>query len=279
MITLASPAKVNVFLRILRRRADGYHELASLFQAISLCDHIHVALADQDHLSCTDPKVPTGSSNLIWKAVDVFRAHTGMYFPVKIHLDKHIPMEAGLGGGSGNAATALWALNCLSGANVADDELQKWGAEVGSDVPFFFSTGSAYCTGRGEIVRSIDPLQNMQLFICKPPKGLSTQSVYAHLKANQLEPRNPDRCLESFMEGIPVYFNDLEETAFSLMTQLRALKEQLQTSHFENVLMAGSGTSLVCFGASDTAFAPDPSFFTCQASYINRSSGEWYNIE
>src|SRR5262249_13981075 len=108
MLTLLSPAKINLFLRILGKRPDGYHELASLFQAIDLADTIHFSLSDADHLTCTDPAIPVDRSNLIWKSVNLFRRKTGLNFHLKIHLEKKIPHQAGLGGGSSNAATTLW---------------------------------------------------------------------------------------------------------------------------------------------------------------------------
>ncbi len=144
MLTLNSPAKVNLFLRILRRRSDGYHDLASLFQAISLYDTIHFALSDHDELTCDKPGIPTDSTNLILKAADLFRRKTGLKFGLKAHLEKRIPHEAGLGGGSSNAATTLWALNQLHGQPASPDELIAWSGEIGSDITFFLSHGTAY---------------------------------------------------------------------------------------------------------------------------------------
>jgi 4-diphosphocytidyl-2-C-methyl-D-erythritol kinase len=133
-----SPAKINLFLRIMRRRSDNYHELASLFQTISLCDYLSITESDSDLLICNNPSIPTCPSNLIWKAIHLYRINTGKKFALKITLDKHIPIEAGLGGGSSNAATALWAVNSLMGNLVSPDELQLWAGEIGSDVPFSF---------------------------------------------------------------------------------------------------------------------------------------------
>lgn len=157
MLTLISPAKVNLFLRVLGKRPDGYHELASLFQAIDLADTLHFTLSKHDHLTCTDPAIPLDNTNLIWKTVHLFRRKTNHQFPIHIHLEKNIPIQAGLGGGSSNAATTLWALNELLNTHIPSETLTAWAGEIGSDVPFFLSTGTAYCTGRGEIVKSLPP--------------------------------------------------------------------------------------------------------------------------
>ena len=114
VLALFSPAKLNLFFAILGKRPDAYHEIFSLNQTISLGDTLRVELADTDLLTCNDPKIPVGPSNLIWRAAALFREKTGFWQPLRIHLDKHIPVEAGLGGGSSNAATVLFALNTLS---------------------------------------------------------------------------------------------------------------------------------------------------------------------
>ncbi len=113
-LTLFSPAKINLFLRIMGKRPDGYHELASLFQAIGLGDTLTFTLTPQDSLTCSDPSLPCNDSNLIIKALHLFRRKTNLHIPVTIHLEKHIPTQAGLGGGSSNAATTLGALNTLT---------------------------------------------------------------------------------------------------------------------------------------------------------------------
>ena len=143
MLTLASPAKINLFLRVLHRRQDGFHDLASLMQTVDLSDTIHFRLGEEDGLTCTNERLPTDNSNLILKAADLFRRKTGINQGLVAYLEKRIPMEAGLGGGSSNAATPLWAFNSLCGSPATEAELVSWGAELGSDVAFFLSHGTA----------------------------------------------------------------------------------------------------------------------------------------
>ena len=272
-LTLYSPAKINLFLRVVRRRQDGYHDLASLFQTIDLYDTLHFTPSEYDNLTCTDPTLRTDHTNLISKAIALFRHKTAFNTPLSIHLEKVIPQQAGLGGGSSNAATTLWALNQLHGSPATMDELARWGAELGSDVAFFFSQGTAYCTGRGEILRPLQPLWNQTLTIVKPQEGLSTPLVFKNLKINELIPRDPEKILEGFLAGSPTYFNDLEEPAFSLLPSLADLKQQLQNSGYTTVLMSGSGSSFFCLGNG----SPPISCAHYHAKFINRSINSWFN--
>lgn len=150
MRRLFSPAKINLFLRVVSKEPDGYHHLSSLFQAISLGDTLIMERASTDQLTCDHSFLPTDHSNLILKAIKLFRQRTGCEQAFKVHLIKRIPIQAGLGGGSSNAATTLWGCNQLAQTNLSDSTLMEWGTELGSDVSFFFSQGTAHCTGRGE---------------------------------------------------------------------------------------------------------------------------------
>lgn len=276
MIRLASPAKINLFLRVLRRRSDGFHELASLFQAIDLCDQLHLALSEDDQLLCNVPTIPTDRSNLVWKAVNLFRTKTNLSFRLKITLNKQIPAEAGLGGGSSNAATTLWGINRLLGNKVSQSELLEWAAELGSDVPFFLSTGTAYCTGRGEVVRNLPALPMQTVWICKPKEGLSTPAVFGRLNVDSLPKIDPEHCLSNFFSGSPYYFNDLEETAFTLIPALLHFKKDLLLRGFKHAFLTGTGTSFVCFGQPSTLLSE---IFQKQARFMNRNFEEWYSYE
>jgi 4-diphosphocytidyl-2-C-methyl-D-erythritol kinase len=276
-LTLNSPAKINLFLQILSRRADGYHELASLFQAIDLMDTLHFSLADDDRLTCTDPLLPRDDSNLILKAAALFRRKASLKFGLHVFVEKRIPQQAGLGGGSGNAATTLWALNQLLGFPVTLSDLIAWSGELGSDVAFFFSQGTAYCTGRGETIRSMPPLPIQKIWIVKPANGTSTAEVYKKLHISKIGNRDPHVALLRFYEGKPSYFNDLEETACAVLPELRAIKQQLIDAGFKTVLLSGSGSSFFCIGDQ----AP-PQISGCAiypTHFISRPENEWYSIK
>ncbi len=273
MLTLKSPAKINLFLKIVARRNDGFHELASLFQAIDLHDILTFRLSNVDRLKCNCLSIPTDSSNLILKAVDLFRRKTKRSFGLHVDLHKRIPIEAGLGGGSSNAATTLWALNRLLDCRATDKELMTWASEIGSDLSFFFSTGTAYCTGRGENVRSLAPLPPKSLWICKPENGLSTPQVYSQLCLSNLHPHDPLEALDGFISGKPNYFNDLEKPALSLLPELQTFKQDLLDQGFKTVMLSGSGSSFICLDGEPKEHLGS---FACKSSYLNRSLDNWY---
>lgn len=274
MLTLQSPAKVNLFLRVLSRRPDGYHEIATAMQTVALFDTLHLTLAEDDHLSCTEPSLPIDDSNLVMQAVHLFRRKTGLASGVQVHLEKKIPAQAGLGGGSSNAATTLWGLNALFHNRATEAQLMAWAGEIGSDISFFFSKGTAYCTGRGEQIQPIDPLPKTDLWIIKPAEGLATPEVYRRLNVDMLPKRDPQQCLETLLAGKPCYFNDLELPAFSAMPQLASLKEELSRSGYEAVVMSGSGSAFFCIG---NAKAPMKGLFCEPAPFVQRRPNQWYN--
>lgn len=262
-----SPAKLNLFFRVLRKRSDGYHEIASLFQAIDLCDTVTIEKTERDSLTCSDPELPCDSSNLAWKALYLFRQVFPFSFPIHIHLEKKIPIQSGLGGGSGNAATVLWGLNELCGRPATVEQLAEMGARLGSDVAFFFSTGTAYCTGRGEILEPVSLPQPIQGWLAKPTFGLSTPLVYKETRVDALPNRDPRKAIQNY----PCFFNDLEPAAFRLESRLIAFKNQLDAMRFDSVTMTGSGTAFFCLGKPD---AVDSSLIPFLS--LNRSLSSWY---
>ncbi len=247
MLNLFSPAKINVFLKVVGRRPDGFHDLASLFQTIDLKDTLHLSLTDKDEMTSTCKNLPRDNSNLVFKAANLFRQKSGKSFGLHVHIVKRIPQQAGLGGGSSNAATTLWGINQLLGTPYTTQELTEWSIELGSDVPFFFTQGTAYCTGRGEVLRSIDPLLSQKLWIVKPDRGLSTPEVFSHLKLGELPTRDPEMALANILNGKMECFNDLENSALQLFPELNQIKHQLSEKH-SHVSMTGSGSAFFCLG-------------------------------
>lgn len=259
--TYFSPAKINLTLKVLGKRSDGYHNLSSLMQTIDLGDTLHFTFGAPDKLTCTEPTLPTDSSNLVTKAVHLFRQKTGWNESVQIHLEKKIPSQAGLGGGSSNAATTLWALNEQAGKPATTQLLQTWSAEIGSDIPFFFSLGTAQCEGRGEIVKNLPPQKLGDITIIKPSIGLSTADVFRHFILGNTD-------------ASETYFNDLEAPAFQLCPELKSLKNELQNCRFTSALMTGSGSAFFCLGEGQIPAIPN--LFSSPAKAINRKENEWY---
>jgi len=291
-LTLLCPAKLNLFLRVVRRRDDGFHDLASLFQTLSLGDRLTLQLApeqEEDSLACDAPGVPTDASNLVRKALDLFKAKADIPdVRFAATLLKRTPAEAGLGGGSSDAAAALFGANALCGFPASEQDLLEWAGDIGSDISFFFSGGTAYCTGRGEIVRPVAPLPNPpeQVWLVKPPEGLSTPKVFKTLDLEKRSTLDPEQLLEGFMQtgtsgGILV--NDLEPPAFECLPSLAELKGSMKEHGFDKVLMSGSGTTLFAIGppsdeSSFTRFCEDRNLFHCKTSFTQREAGSktWY---
>lgn len=201
------------------------------------------------------------------KAIALFRSRFSFSFGVAIHLEKRIPSQAGLGGGSSNAATTLWALNELSGRPADLEELIEMGAKIGSDVPFFFSLGTAYCTGRGEHLSPFSLPYPISGWIAKPPYGLSTPLVYQETRVSELFDRDPLLSLESY----PVFYNDLEPAAFRLEPRLLEFKKELEGQGFDSITMTGSGTAFFCIGGNPDKKGLIP-FRT-----VSRAVADWYN--
>ena len=261
-LELFSPAKVNLFLRILRKRDDGFHDLASLFQAVDLGDTLAFEVlgdgAKADALECDAPGCPLDASNLVLRAIALLRArleHRAAVPFLRVRLDKRTPIQAGLGGGSSNAATALYAANELAGRPASESELVEWSGELGSDITFFRGpTGSCYCTGRGEVLEPVDALPARDLVVVKPAVGLSTPLVFKTLAASGYatlrDDADPRALLGAFAapgEASPAsYVNDLEPPAFECEPCLAALKAKLLDApeNFSAAMMSGSGTSV-----------------------------------
>ncbi|ONK67482.1 uncharacterized protein A4U43_C05F510 [Asparagus officinalis] len=291
-LNLFSPCKINVFLRITGKREDGFHDLASLFHVISLGDTIKFSLSPtktRDRLSTNVPGIPLDDSNLIIRALNLYRKKTGTDNFFWIHLDKKVPTGAGLGGGSSNAATALWAANQFSGSLATEKDLQEWSAEIGSDVPFFFSHGAAYCTGRGEIVEDIPrpiPL-DLPMVLIKPREACPTAEVYKRFRLDQASSVDPLALLQKINEnGISqdVCVNDLEPPAFEVVPSLKRLKQRVLAAsrgEYNAVFMSGSGSTIVGIGSPDPPqFIYDDDdykdVFLSEASFLTRQENQWY---
>lgn len=229
--------------------------MASLFQSTSLRDTINFSIKRdvsgedaKDTLWCDRPGVPTDSSNLVIKALCKFREMTGIQNYFNVELLKTIPHAAGLGGGSSNAATALWAANELAGRPCTNVELAAFGAEFGSDISFFLSQGTSYCTGRGEILEDVPQLPLRSLYIVKPKEGLSTPLVFKNFRLDDCSQTDPRTLLSQMLDDIDAaeFVNDLEDSSFKVLPRLRALKEMLYAQGFGVSVMQNRFQCLRC---------------------------------
>jgi 4-diphosphocytidyl-2-C-methyl-D-erythritol kinase len=249
-VVVRAPAKVNLFLEVLAKRPDGYHEVATLLVAVSLYDTLEFKEDSSGavQLRCDAPELTTGPDNLVLKAAALLRQRTGCARGADVRLTKRIPMAAGLAGGSTDCAAALAGLNRLWRLGLSRDELARLGGELGSDVPFFFHTPAAWCTGRGEMVTPLALGRPLDLVIAKPAVGLSTAEVYRGVTV-------PDRpwtgeevrraVADGDVEAIARHLhNRLQETAERLRPEIGAGLGRLRAEGPAGQLMSGSGTSL-----------------------------------
>ena len=243
---LESPAKVNLRLEILKRREDGYHELRTLLQKISLRDTLHFSLKKEKGVSInTDhPKLPIGKDNLVYKAAQSMLKVSDYKGGVRIEIEKRIPLGAGLGGGSSNAATALKALNQLLKMDLSKRELMEMGLEIGADVPFFFLEGAAIGLGIGEELKKKE-LPILWYVLIYPNFEVSTRWAYQNfVLTNQRIHFNLHKFLRT-PEGISrILLNHLEEVVSEKYPQISIMKKILLSAGALGSLMTGSGPTV-----------------------------------
>ncbi len=276
-LSFFSPAKANLFFRVVNRRDDGYHHIQSLVQMLDFGDTLFFSLNTScDKFSTTASYLAWNPHNLIYKAVELFRKTTGVITPIHIHLEKNIPSQAGLGGGSSNAATTLYALNQIFTTKISDEKLASLGAHLGADIPCFFGLGRVYVEGIGEKLFPVDPL--MQEFTLAMPKdlSLSTPVVYKHVDLSKCSTLSGQELLQSFESSTPLYINDLEHAAFSLQPKLGMFKQQLFKAGSSQVVMTGSGSAFLVIGKQNIS---NPLIFCKAAKSLYRLQSSWYTQE
>ncbi len=268
---------MNLFFRVLEKRTDNYHEIASIFSAVGIYDRIEIVESETDSFWCSDSSIPTDSSNRIIKALHLFRAKTEIFKPVQIELTKAIPVCAGLGGGSSNAATALFAFNQIFDTPLSDKELQELGTRIGSDEAFFFSSGFALGRGRGEVLEDIETQMNYSIVIAMPEElSLETRHVYNQCLPNEVSSIDPLKMVKSYLKNYKIAANDLEPAAFRALPQLKSIKSQLQQMDFEHVVMTGSGTAFVCYGKPPSKRVEGITFYN--VPFLKRVKNCWYEL-
>ena len=246
-ISLTAPAKINLSLRILGKRPDGFHELETLMAPIGLADTIELSHGTGHGitLTCNDPELSTGSDNLCVKAAEAFRIATGLDHGIAITLLKRIPHGAGLGGGSSDAAAVLKGLNEFFDEPLVNEELHQITASLGSDIPFFLGSGPAWCRGRGEILEEVSALPKRNLLLIKPPFPVPT--AWAYKKYTELkELGKPLTQPEKQFLGDLEIVNDLEAPVFHKYLLLPVMKNWLREQPgVEAAFMTGSGSTMV----------------------------------
>lgn len=253
-----APAKINLFFEVLGRREDGFHEIETLMCPISLYDTLSF-ISEEEHnirFTCrqairqTGHVIPTDENNLVVRAIRLLQEQYNVSQGASLHLTKRIPVAAGLGGGSSDAAAALCLANVAWQLGLSNDKLTELAAQIGSDVPFFIHSVAAYCTGRGELIRHLDNRTRLHLVLAQPEEGLSTAAVYAACRPPDY-PRSGNDIVDSLASGLSgrvarSIFNRLQQPAVELAPSVERLLECFAKGPAIGSGMSGSGSA--CFG-------------------------------
>ena len=253
-LSLRAPAKINLFLKILNRRPDGYHEIESLMQKIDLFDNLHFSKQGATiSLSCPDTPLPEDEGNLVYRAAQAFFTATGIKAGIKIVLEKKIPLAAGLGGGSSDAAAVVIALNRLFNTGLDRKRLSEIARPLGADVEFFVQDCSAaLATGIGDRIQKVDPLAGFTILLVNPGFGVSTKWVYENFPLTSssnpyilARDRNMGKMLQDSFPGfIEKLGNDLEAVTIKRYPEIAAIKKELKMAGAAASLMSGSGPTV-----------------------------------
>ncbi len=278
-LLLRAPAKINLFLRVTGKRADGYHELISLMCPLALYDNLALLPEGRDiRVVCDYPGVPEDETNLVVRAACLFletaRAHnTPAISGLTIHIDKHIPVGAGLGGGSSDAAAVMTALNQLLGKPLSSAELMAMGAQLGADVPFFIHGSPALATGIGERLEPVANLAPWTVLLVYPGVAISTTWVYKNLN---LRLTKHEKKLKKFHFDGRIFkvgdhmINDLETVAEEAFPVIKEIKRLLLEHGATGAMMTGSGSTVFGLFAE-----PERAKSACKALRNNPQSQNW----
>jgi 4-diphosphocytidyl-2-C-methyl-D-erythritol kinase len=258
-VKLKARSKINLFLEALCKRPDGYHDIDTVFQSIDLCDDLFFdKQAEGITLTVSRPEIPTGEQNLIHRAYLLLKKkHPRKVGGVRVHLEKRVPMGAGLGGGSSDAAATLLALNRLFELELADNDLERFSRELGMDVPFCLKGGTALASKRGERLTPLVRKADFQVLIVHPGFSVSTREAYEALDAMRTwEKRSSKRTVEAIRgEKVddlwPTLYNSFERYVFDRHPSLRDLKKALLKGGCEAALLTGSGSALCGYASPD----------------------------
>ena len=248
-IELPCPAKVNLRLEVLRRRADGYHEIRTIVQRISLSDTLRISLRERDGISLISdsPRLPVGEGNLAYRAASSLLEETKANVGIELTIRKEIPISSGLGGGSSNAASTLMGLNRILRLNLSKKRLMEIGARIGADIPFFILEKTAIATGIGEKLQPLEIRPSVWFLLVNPGWEVSTKWAYEGL--------NFELTKQPFHIKLPPFFNDigqvarvlhndLESVTIAAYPEIQGIKGELLSHGAEGSLMTGSGPTV-----------------------------------
>lgn len=255
MIELLSHAKINLRLDVLRKRDDGYHDIRTVFQKVSLRDELHIVISKRGiDVTCDHPLVPANEDNLVYKAAQTILNQYTIKDGVSIDIKKNIPVAAGLGGGSSNAASTLIGMNQLFGLGATKQDLMKIGSTLGADVPFFIFGNAALATGIGDKLEAIEVNPKLWLLLITPDISISSAWAYRNFRMGLTnKPINITIpcCIHHFSEVMSMLSNDLEKVAIPRYPIIQKIKDKLINTGAKGSLMSGSGATVFGIFASE----------------------------
>jgi 4-diphosphocytidyl-2-C-methyl-D-erythritol kinase len=246
-IVVKSPAKINIGLNIINKKNDGFHDLETIFYPINLFDQIRFTKSDEFSFDSNDANLNNEKTNLIIKAKESLETHFSIQLPVKVFLDKHIPIGAGLGGGSSNAASTLLAITKLFNLEIDSETIGRLALNLGSDVPFFTNPVPSFAESRGEILYSINLKLEKYILIVNPGIHVATKWAFGLIKPNQ-----PEESLKAFIdkneisidEVMKIASNDFEKIVFEHFPEIKEIKEKMIHFGSQHCMMTGTGSTV-----------------------------------
>jgi 4-diphosphocytidyl-2-C-methyl-D-erythritol kinase len=266
-IVVKSSAKINIGLNIISKREDGFHNLETIFYPLNLFDEIIFTRSDKFSFNSNDINLNKESTNLIIKAKDEVEKYSGTLLPVAIYLNKNIPIGAGLGGGSSNAASALLALNKLFDVNISKNQLLDLALKLGSDVPYFLNPVPSFAESRGEVLTPINFKLDKYLIIVNPGIHIATKWAFGLIK-----PIQPYKSLHTFIDQSNMSIddimtfasNDFEEIVFEHYPEIKKIKEKMLYFGAKYSLMTGTGSTVWAMFDDEEAAYQTELFFKCK---------------
>lgn len=260
MIKEPAYAKINLSLDVVGKREDGYHDLEMIMASIDLYDDLTFQIIPENRIrvTCEHPQVPTDERNLVYQAIRLMKDRYHIREGLAVHIDKRIPVTAGLAGGSSDAAATIRAINRLFDLNLTFEEMLDIGLYLGSDVPYCIYGRMAYVTGRGENIEPLPSLENVWVVVIHPDIAVSTKEIFSHVKVDQLAHPSVQQVKAAILKGnysemVRHMGNALETITFNLYPEVRQLKDEVASYQPDAVLMSGSGPTLF-------ALTQDPTF-------------------
>ncbi|WP_208560457.1 4-(cytidine 5'-diphospho)-2-C-methyl-D-erythritol kinase [Marinilactibacillus kalidii] len=246
-----APAKINLTLNVLGKRNDGFHEMRMIMTSIDLSDRLTLTSKEQDEitLSCNAAFIPLNKKNIVYQAARLLKETYGIQAGIHIAIEKKIPVAAGLGGGSSDAAATLRGLNRLWALDLSLEKLAELGEKIGSDVPFCVYGKTAFATGKGEIIQLINDFPKCWVIVVKPPKGISSWTVFEELDLMSIPRYDHQRMIEAinandYEEVVQYAGNALEEISTQQQPTIKRIKDKMESFGVDVAVMSGTGPTV-----------------------------------